>query len=137
VLFGVPRPMSGKTDFDFDRSGCQLMTRQLHKQDRSACQRRMNLAGRWWLKRARLRTYRSGEGQSALLINPNSLKRKKTRPRSRRYSRVGCLMGPRIWLRFVADITKTRSFKLRAWWTTTQSHRVYANPSFHFGTEVP
>ena len=48
MLFGVPRPMSSKTDFDFDRSGCQLMTRQLHKQDRSACQRRMDLAGRWW-----------------------------------------------------------------------------------------
>jgi hypothetical protein len=47
VLSGVPRPMPGKTDFD--RSGCQWMARQLHKQDRSACQRRMDLAGRWWL----------------------------------------------------------------------------------------
>ncbi len=49
MLSGVPRPMPGKTDFDFHRSGCQLMARQLHKQDRSARQRRMDLAGRWWL----------------------------------------------------------------------------------------
>jgi hypothetical protein len=59
VLSGVPRPMKGKTDLD--RSGCQLMARQLHKQDRSACQRRMDLAGRWWHNGRGLRTYRSGE----------------------------------------------------------------------------
>jgi hypothetical protein len=77
VLSGVPRPMPGKTDFD--RSGRQLMARQSPKQDR--CQRRMDLAARWWL---------NGRGDElidlakALLISPISLKRRKTRPRSRR-----------------------------------------------------
>jgi hypothetical protein len=112
------------------------MARQLHKQDRSACQRRMDLAGRWCL---------NGRGYELIdlaksICSADQSHLAQTKENSTPVPALfacGLSDGPRIWLRFMADITKTRSFKRRAWWTTTQSHRVYANPLFHFGTEVP